>query len=93
MRNVGFSPLYREIKAEAVFVGADGKVAIPLDGDLRTICNGETAELTGTLSLTALKRGDQAVYLRLTDGTGKEVSVAVREADALGVPVGRIRAR
>ena len=93
MRNVGFSPLYREIHAEAVFAGADGEVSMPLDGDLQTICSGETAELTGKLPLTALKRGDQDIYLRVTDGAGKEISVAVREADALGVPIGRIRAK
>ena len=93
MRNVGFSPLYREIHVEAVFAGADGEVSMPLDGDLQTICNGEEVELSGKLSLSALKRGDQDIYLRVKDGTGKEVSIAVREADALGVPVGRIRAK
>ena len=93
MRNAGFSPLYREMRAEVVFSGAEGEVAIPLDGDFQTICNGETGELTGKLPLSALKRGDQTVYLRVKDAAGREVPVAVREAGALGVPIGRIRAK
>ena len=93
LRNVGFSPLYREVRAEAVFVGTDGTFVLPLDGNLQTICSGEGTELVGKLSLSALKRGDYDVFLRLTDREGKAVAVAVEEASSPEVPIGRIRAK
>ena len=93
VRNVGFAPPYRELLAEAVYVGEDGNAVFPLKGSLQTICNGESAELTGTISLSSLKKGNYEVYLRVKDGNGKIQPIAVREADAFGVPIGRIRAR